>query len=391
MSQRASNSVNFFIDKPAACLVYVSFERLNQLKQTFLAKTCAALGTMATFAGAFLASNSFVNTAAAADDKDAKVLYVYNWTEYIPTSLLKKFTKETGIEVRYSTYESNEEMYSKLKLVGGQGYDLIFPSTYYINLLKDEGLIQKLDKSKVDWSQVEPHLLGKAADPKNEYSVPYTYGFTVLGVNSDLVDKSKITSWADLWNPQYKNLVLLNDVLDVFSMVLLKNGVDPNAATDEQLEKAYADLKVLTKRVTQYNSDSPEVPYVDGTSGLGQVWTGSVIRARAEGAENIHAVFPKEGSILWIDNFAISAQARNPEGAYKFINFILRPENSLEIINEMGFQTASSGLKALLPKENQEDPLYYPSDEVWNKAILNNIPVERLGLYNNYWNQLKVE
>ncbi|RIY34717.1 hypothetical protein CKF58_07780 [Psittacicella hinzii] len=334
---------------------------------------------------------SLNHNALADTPKPGKVLYVYNWTEYIPTNVLKQFTKETGIEVRYSTYESNEELYSKLKLVKGEGYDLIFPSSYYVNLLKDEGFLQKLDHSKIKMDNVLPELLGREYDPKNEYSVPYTYGFTTLAVNTDMYDASKVKSWSDLWKPQYQNLTLLNDVLDNFSMALLSLGYDPNKATDAQVEKAYQKLSDLSNKVVQYNSDSPEVPYIEGQSGVGMIWTGSAFRAHLEGNKNIKVVYPKEGSILWIDNFAIPAKAKNPEGAYLFINYILRPEVALEIVKEMGFQTSNAKVKALMPKAWQTDPALFPPHDVYTKAIMNNVPTSRLELFNNYWNRLKIE
>lgn len=319
------------------------------------------------------------------------VLYVYNWTEYVPTSLLQKFTRETGIEVRYSTYESNEEMFSKLKLLKGEGYDLIFPSSYFVPLLQKEGLIQPLDKTKVDVNKILPDLLGRGFDPDNEFTIPYVYGFTTIGINKSIYDPSKITKWRDLWNPEYKNLVLLNDVLDNFSMALLSRGVDPNKATPEQIDTAYNDLAQLIKKVSQFNSDSPEVPYVEGTSGLGMVWSGSAFRANLESEGNIDVIYPEEGVILWMDNFAIPSKAKNVDAAYKFINFLLERENSYEIIKEMGFQTSSSEVRAVLPEDWQNSHILYPPHEVYEKAVMNEIPPEELEMYINLWNKLKVD
>ncbi|RIY32193.1 hypothetical protein CJP74_05350 [Psittacicella melopsittaci] len=354
------------------------------MKKSLLTKALAVFGVS-------LFSLSNLSNAYAADEKPGRVLYVYNWTEYIPSDVLRQFTRETGIQVRYSTYESNEELYSKLKLVKGEGYDLIFPSSYYVNLLKDEGYLRKLDKSKINMDNVLPELLGREYDPNNEYSVPYTYGFTTLAVNTNTYDISKVTSWNDLWKPQYTSLTLLNDVLDNFSVALLALGYDPNNATDEQIEQAYNKLQELSPKVVQYNSDSPEVPYVEGQSSIGMIWTGSAFRAHLEGNPNIKVVYPKEGSILWIDNFAIPAKAKNVAGAYEFINFILRPDIALRIVEEMGFQTSNSKVKALMPEEWQNDPALFPSPEIYQKAIMNNVPTSRLNLLNSYWNRLKVE
>lgn len=353
------------------------------MKKAFLVKALALSG--------LVLGTLFGSSPAIAEDTSNKVLYVYNWTEYIPTDVLKQFTDETGIEVSYSTYESNEELYSKLKLVGGKGYDLIFPSSYYIGLLSQEHLLQKIDKNKVNLDNVIPSLLGRAYDPKNEYAIPYVYGFTTIGINTNYINKDQITSWRDLWNPKYKNLTLLNDTLDVFTMALLSRGVNPNTATDEQINTAFQDLKLLVPKVVQFNSDSPEVPYIEGQSHLGMIWTGSAFRAQQLAGPQFNVVYPKEGAILWIDNFAIPKYSANVEGAYKFINFILRPEIALEITKEMGFQTANSKVKALMPKDWQENPILFPSDEVYKKAIINNIPASKLSQYTKLWNQLRVQ
>ena len=135
----------------------------------------------------------------------AEKLYVYNWTEYVPSSLLEQFTKETGIEVIYSTFESNEEMYSKLKLSNSTGYDIVFPSSYYVGKMAKEGMLAELDKSKLtNLKNITPDLMGKPFDPENKYSLPYVYGLTGIGVNAADIDPKTITSWGDLWRDEYK-------------------------------------------------------------------------------------------------------------------------------------------------------------------------------------------
>lgn len=117
----------------------------------------------------------------------------------------------------------------------------------------------------------------------------------------------------------------------------------------------------------------------------------SAFRAQKEGNIAIDVVYPKEGSILWIDNFAIPKEAKNVDAAYKFINFILEPENSVQIVDEMGFQTSSSKLKELLPKKWQDNHILFPSEEVFKKAIINQVPTYMLEYYNSFWNKLKVD
>ena len=159
-----------------------------------------------------LAAGALALGMSAAHADDNNTLYFYNWTEYVPPGLLEQFTKETGIKVIYSTYESNETMYAKLKTYKDGAYDLVVPSTYYVDKMRKEGMIQKIDKSKLtNFSNLDPDMLNKPFDPNNDYSIPYIWGATAIGVNGDAVDPKSVTSWADLWKPEYKGSLLLTD------------------------------------------------------------------------------------------------------------------------------------------------------------------------------------
>ncbi len=151
-------------------------------------------------AGGVCAMAMFSNIATAADEE----LYFYNWSEYIPSEVLEQFTKETGIKVIYSTYESNETMYAKLK-THGEGYDLVVPSTYYVSKMRDEGMLNKIDRSKLsNFDELDPNFLQKPFDPNNDYSIPYIWGATGIGVNTEMMDKAEISSWSDFWDPSGK-------------------------------------------------------------------------------------------------------------------------------------------------------------------------------------------
>ena len=182
------------------------------------------------FAKLAVTAMAFSSVVANAAEK----LYVYNWTEYVPSSLLEQFTKETGIEVIYSTFESNEEMYSKLKLSNSTGYDIVFPSSYYVGKMAKEGMLAELDKSKLtNLKNITPDLMGKPFDPENKYSLPYVYGLTGIGVNAADIDPKTISSWGDLWRDEYKGkLLLMNDPREVFHIALLLNGKSPNTEND---------------------------------------------------------------------------------------------------------------------------------------------------------------
>ncbi|MGZ8245221.1 extracellular solute-binding protein, partial [Methylomagnum sp.] len=155
----------------------------------------------------------------------------YNWSDYLPEELLEQFTAETGIRVRYSTYDSNEAMYAKLKLLRGEGYDLAVPSTYYVDKLRKESLLLPLDRAKLPGlKNLDARLLNKSFDPGNAYSLPYMWGSTGIVVNAGKIDPAKVQSWADLWRPEFKrNLLLPNDVREVFFVGLRALGYSGNS------------------------------------------------------------------------------------------------------------------------------------------------------------------
>lgn len=320
----------------------------------------------------------------------AEKLYIYNWTEYIPNSLLQKFTKETGIEVVYSTFESNEEMYSKMKLTNGGGYDLIFPSSYYIGKMAKEGMLAKLDKTKlVNFAQITPSLLNKNFDPENQYSLPYVYGLTGIGINSAEIDPKAVTSWADLWNSKYKGKILLTaDSREVFHIALLLKGFSPNTTENKEIESAYHLLQKLIPNVQSFNSDSPDVPYVQGEVSLGMIWNGSAFRAHKENPD-IQFIYPREGVIIWMDNYAIPKNAEHKEAAYKFIDFMLRPESAKEVIETMGFSMPNEGVKALLEPTDVNDLTLFPPQEQIEKGVFQEDVGDAIDIYEKYWHLLK--
>ena len=148
-----------------------------------------------------LVSTSFNVTAA-------EKVVIYNWSDYIPESLLEDFTKETGIKVEVSTYDSNETMYAKLKLLDGKGYDLAVPTTFFVEKMIRTGLLQPIDKAKLkNLANLDPRMMNKAYDLNNQYSIPYLWGSTAIAVNADEIDPSGIKHWKDLWDKKYKGQI----------------------------------------------------------------------------------------------------------------------------------------------------------------------------------------
>ncbi|QIA63361.1 extracellular solute-binding protein [Vibrio astriarenae] len=335
-----------------------------------------------TFLAGSACAVSLLSQPVFAQDKE---LVFMNWGPYINSSLLEQFTKETGIKVIYSTYESNETLYAKLK-THNQGYDLVVPSTYFVSKMRDEGMLQKIDKSKLsNFSNLDPNYLDKPYDPNNDYSIPHVVAITGLAVNTDMYDPEEFQSWADLWKPELEGQVMLmDDTREVFHIALRKLGYSGNSIDDTQIDEAYAQLQQLMPNVLVFNSDNPGAPYMSGEVGVGMLWNGSAAAAQNEGLP-IELVYPKEGGIGWVDNLAISSGAKNIEAAHKMIDFLLRPDIAEQITRDTGYLTA---VKASNDKFTHLEALF-PSQEDLDNVEWQSAVDDKTSRYEEYFLKLK--
>ena len=328
--------------------------------------------------------------AAAIHSSAAEKVYVYNWTEYLPESVLEQFTKETGIEVIYTTYDSNETMYAKLKLVGESGYDIVFPSTYYVSKMSREKMLQPLDHTKLpNLKDVDPAILDKPYDKGNIHSVPYMWGSTGIGINSEVVDPASVSSWSDLWKPEYKGQVLLqDDMREVFHMALRIKGYSSNTTVEKEITEAYELLKELMPNVLLFNSDSPRLPYLAGEVNIGMIWNGEAWMAQEEN-KNIKYVYPKEGANFWVDSFVIPKTAVNVENAHTFINFMLRPDIAKICSEENGYATPVKTAIPLLDEEIRNSPTIFPAPETVAEGEFQTDVGDAINIYQKYWEKLR--
>ncbi|KAE9531045.1 extracellular solute-binding protein [Testudinibacter aquarius] len=330
-----------------------------------------------------------VSNAAKADND---TVYLYTWTEYVPSGLLDNFTKETGIKVIVSSLESNETMYARLKTLGKNGgYDVIAPSNYFVSKMRKEGMLMPLDHSKLPvLKELDPNLLNKPYDPNNQYSLPQILGAPGIAYNRDAVDSSKISSWGDLWKPEYKDqLQLLDDAREIFNIALLKLGQDPNTTDPAVIKQAYEELLKLRPNVLAFSSDNPANAFVAGEVDLGMLWNGSAYIARKDGAP-IDLLWPKEGPVLWVDTLAIPTTSQNPDGAHKLINYLLSAEVAKELALEIGYPTPNLEAQKLLPAEMVNDSSLYPPAEILQKSYWQDDVGDAAIIYENYYQQLKV-
>ncbi len=317
-------------------------------------------------------------------------VYVYNWTEYIPDTVLQQFTEETGIKVIYTTYESNEAMYAKLKLIKGEGYDLVFPSTYFVSKMRTEGMLQPLNADLVpNMSLLDQTLMDQEFDPGNAYSIPYMWGSTGIAVNTDVIPAQEIRSWKDLWRKEYRGQVLLqDDVREVFHMALKIKGYSSNSRNPEEIEQAYELLRELMPNVLLFNSDSPRLPYLAGEVNVGMIWNGEAWMAQQENSA-IAYIYPSEGANFWVDSFVIPIGAKNIENAHAFINFMLRPDIAKACVEENGFATPVVKALELLDDTVRSSEVIFPPAHIVEAGEFQTDVGEALSVYQMYWEKLR--
>ena len=316
-------------------------------------------------------------------------LFLYIWSEYIPDQVLQDFTKETGIEVHLSTYDSNEAMYAKIKLAG-DGYDLIVPSSDYVALMAQQNLLLPLDKSLLpNFANLAPRFLNQPFDKGNTYSLPYMWGSTSIAVNTDLLGDVKVESIADLWNPALKDKLLLpNDPREVFGLALRTLGYPGNETDPEHLAQAYDKLKSLIPMVRVFDSDSPKQAMLSGEVAVGVIWSGEAFVACAENPA-IKWIYPPEGVSLWMDSLCIPKGAKNIKEAHAFLDYLMRPEVAALISQEMGYSTPNAKAMAVLPADVRDNPIVYPPDDVMQRGEFQNYLGDAMKIYDDYWIKLK--
>lgn len=326
----------------------------------------------------------------------SKELNLFVWTEYIPSEWKECFTLVYGIKINHDEYSANEEMYAKLA-AGGSNYDLVQPTDYIISLMIKQGLIQKLDKSKLQavFANMDPNYMNLEFDPGNEYTIPYQAGTDALIYNADKVQNPP-QKWSDLWNPEYAGrMVFLDDSRVIIGMTLLTLGYDPNTTDPAQLNEAKNKLAEVVPNVKLFDSDSPKTALIAGDVDLGVTWTGEAFTAQQENPAFMY-VYPEEGSILWQDNWAIVANAPHLDSAYAWINYTMQPNMFWLMLRDFPYINPNKGALEFA-RTNQPD-LYEPymASPITNppqQAIDNGHRIKDVGdalpLYDQIWTEIK--
>ncbi|MFM8332673.1 MAG: PotD/PotF family extracellular solute-binding protein [Candidatus Methylumidiphilus sp.] len=319
-------------------------------------------------------------------------ILLFNWSDYMPREVLQQFMQETGIAVRETTYDSNEALYAKLKLLGNGGYDVVVPSTYFVDKMRKDGMLLALDKTKLPNIQhLDAHHLDKPFDPGNRYSLPYLWGTTGIAVNTAKFPVESVKSWADLWKPIFRQRLLLpNDMREAFHIGLRVLGYSGNSIDPAQIRQAYELLRTLLPNVRIFTSDAIDVQLVTGEVDVGVAWSGVAGKAHAEDPA-IQYVHPQEGVIIWMDNLAIPKNAPHPELAHRLLDFLLRPDIAQTITESVGYASPNRTAVQRLKPALRDDATAYPRDDILSKGEYQTDIGAAITLYTEYWERLKAE
>ena len=322
-------------------------------------------------------------------------LKVYNWGEYMDPQVLELFEKETGISVTYDEYETNESMYPIIAK-GAADYDLICPSDYMIQKMSDEGLLEPINWSRIpNAKNIDDQYFefARGYDENNTYSMPYLWGTVGILYNKKMV-KGPIDSWGVLWDTEYQDDILMQkSVRDAFGVALKYLGYSLNTTDEAQLDEAKQ--KLLEQKhsgvVQAYVVDEVRDKMIAGEAAMGVIYSGEALTCMEEN-EDLAYVIPKEGSNLWMDNFAIVKGAKNKENAEKFLNFLCRPEIMKMNFEYITYSVPSSKARELLPDEYKNSTIAFPAlDSLKNCEVLKYVGKDGDSLYNQKWKEIMSE
>jgi putrescine transport system substrate-binding protein len=349
-----------------------------------------------------------VATVALAQPGKERVVNFYNWSDYIDPTVLAQFTRETGIKVKYDTFDSNDILETKL-LAGRTGYDVVVPTAYFLERQIKAGVFQKLDKAKLPnlasaWDEIARRLA--AYDPGNQYAVNYMWGTTGLGYNANkardaLGPDMRIESWEAVFKPEivakFKDcgVHLLDSADDVFSAALNYLGLDPNTKEPAELEKAADLLMKVRPFVRKFHSSEYLNALASGEICLVLGFSGDIKQAQKRAAEakngvDIVYVIPKEGAQLWFDNLAIPKDARNTAEAHALIDFLMRPDVAAKNSNFVTYANGNAASRSLIDKAVVEDKTIYPDDATMRRLYTITAHDQKTQrLMNRLWTRIK--
>ncbi len=354
-----------------------------------------------------LSAVCLIATGPAPAQKE-RVVNFYNWSDYIDPTVLDEFTKETGIKVRYDTFDSNDTLEAKL-LAGKSGYDVVVPTGYFLARQIAAGVFQKLDKSELPnlanaWAEIANRLA--SYDPGNQYAVNYMWGTTGIGYNVKDAREiagagNSINSWDDVFEPakiaKFKNcgIHFLNSSDDIMPAALRYLHLNPNSSDPGDLQKAADLLMKIRPYVRKFHSSeylnaltTGEICFVVGFSG--DIKQAQKRAAEAKGGIAIGYVIPKEGAQLWFDNLAIPKDAPDVAEAHALINYLLKPQVAAKNSNFIAYANGNLASQKFIDKSILDDRTIYPDAATMAKLYTITAHDQKTQrLINRLWTRIK--
>lgn len=319
--------------------------------------------------------------------EDVVTINVFNWGEYIDPAVLDLFQAETGIRVNYQTFNTNEEMYTKIAMAGAS-FDVIFPSDYMIQRMREENLLLPLNFDNIPNAvHVDKRFRNPSYDPGSAYSVPYMWGTVGILYNTTMVDEP-VDSWDILWNEKYaKQILMMDSQRDSLMVSLIRLGYSMNTVNEEEINAAKEELIRQRPLVLGYVVDEVLDKMVNNEAALAVVWSGVAVLAQ-KANPNLRYVIPKEGSNIWVDAMAIPTTSRNKTEAEMFINFMSRPEIAKMNAVYIGYSPALAAAVALLDESWRNNPVAFPSEEDLARCVYFRYDRNAVILYNRAWTEI---
>ena len=322
-------------------------------------------------------------------------LYVYNWGLYISDgsdesiNVLEGFEELTGIKVHYTTFDTNESMYSKIKS-GAASYDLIFPSDYMIGKMIAEDMLAPLDFANIpNFERIGEAYKGLEYDPEDAYSVPYMWGTVGIVYNTTMVEEAP-TSWQSLWDIENAgNVLMFNNSRDAFAIAAKKLGMSLNPSSQEDIDIISNELKAQKSVVQAYVMDEIFDKMAGGEAALAPYYAGDAL-IMMEDNPDLGFVIPEEGTNYFVDAMCIPKNAKNKEAAEMFINYMCEVDVGAANCDYVGYSTPITEVWVQLDDELKYSPIAYPSEEILaNTEVFINLPAEINSAMDMAWSDMK--
>lgn len=321
----------------------------------------------------------------------AGTLYFLNWADYIPEELVRKFEAETGAKVVLDTFESPEAMLAKLKAGADREFSLVVAPDYYVLQMAREGLLAPLDKGRLrNLANLDPFFQDPPYDPGLGYSVPYLWGTTGLAYREDLV-KGPVDSYAVLFDPEKAvgPFLLLDEMRETVGAALKYLGYSVNTTDPKALEEAKALLLSAKERSVGFAGGVEALNrLMAGDAAVTLAYSGDVLQARQED-ERLRYAIPKEGGTLWTDAMVVLARGPAQDLAYRFMDFLLEPENAAALAEYTRYATPVAPAIPLLPEEMRQDPTVFPPEEVRSRLEYLKDLGPDIALFDRVWTEVK--